>query len=59
MQYPMRQEDSSANARSPEPLNDPPVQEPEPPPEPVKEPDHNEDPGPAEDPERQPVKAGG
>jgi hypothetical protein len=46
----MRVEASSGNRRSPEPLEDPPVQEPEPEPEPVKEPNHPEDPGPSEDP---------
>jgi hypothetical protein len=52
----MRVEASSGNRRSPEPLEDPPVQEPEPEPEPVKEPNHPEDPGPSEDPGRQPVE---
>ena len=34
----------------------PPIEEPEPEPTPVEEPEYPQDPGPAEDPERQPVR---
>lgn len=40
---------------SPEPGFEPPINDPEPAPTPVVEPDYPDDPGPAEDPERQPV----
>jgi hypothetical protein len=42
--------------QSPEPGTAPPIQDPSPNLIPVEEPDHPEDPGPAEDPDRQPVK---
>jgi segregation and condensation protein B len=40
-----------------DPPDSPPVEEPEPEPSPIEEPDHPRDPGPAEDPQEQPVKA--
>jgi len=39
-----------------DPRKEPPVKEPEPDPHPIKDPDFPLDPGPAEDPENQPVK---
>ena len=40
-----------------DPPDSPPVEEPEPEPSPIEEPDHPRDPGPAEDPQEQPVKS--
>ncbi len=48
----MRESDRTWRTRDPEP----PIEEPESQPKPIEEPEYPNDPGPAEDPERQPTR---